>query len=323
MTSSRQRSSRQRSSRQRRSVLAAIFLSIFFGIVTRAGAVTIVLKGKDDPIHGYLVKEDPVEVHVRIVTVSGTQVKVYPVKNIAFINRPLDSDRLSDLTPAKPDDYRQYAEELSDQKVDPEARELATRLFLVAAHLDQDRLGRSCLLGLTNLARTRQEKARCRALAYLLDPEHDRALLERSADDDSANKVESVNEYKALVSIIEAINRGRTRQAQGIAKRHDLPQLLARYDRLLTPEELSLALATPEQSSISPELQVRILRFYHELLAKKITGAKHLAKRPTNKWNIGLLNSDNQEPVRTLALDSITGFDPRESLYRGGKWVRP
>ena len=292
-------------------------------LVTRADGVTIVLKGKKEPIHGYLIKEDGKGVHVRRVSVGGSKVEIVPLSKIEFINRPLDAERLGQLAPDKPDDYRQYAEELSEQKVDPEARELAIRLFLISAHLDPDRLGRSCMLGLTNLSRTDEEKDRCRALAYMLDPEHDRSLLQATAGEDAGNDGDgATNDYKALVGIIEALNRGHITQAQGIARRNKVHSLLAPYGRLLTPEELSLALVTPRDADMSPELRLRILRFYHELLASKVPNSKKLAKRPTNKWSIGLLNPDNQTPVRTLSLQTITGYDPRENVYRAGKWVR-
>jgi hypothetical protein len=285
-----------------------------------AGGVTIVLKGSDKPIYGFIVKEEPTQILIRQVTSSGFRVVSVQRKDIEFINNPHDIDRLVALSPDQPEAYRRYAEELVEQKVDPEARELSTRLFLLAAYWDGERLGRSCLLGLADLAFTVEQKERCRALAYLLDPGHDRSLLQDVVERPSSLAPDS--NQTALRTLLEALERGRMRQAQGIAKRSNPAVLLASYQQFLTTEELELALATPESGEFSKVLRTRLLRLRYEVLARDLGSRKRLGGRPTRKWHIGLLNPENQEPVRALTLEAITPYDPRQCLYRDGKWVR-
>lgn len=286
-----------------------------------AAGVTIVIKGKDEPIHGYLVSESASEVVVREVSVNGTRVVKIPLSRVEFINRPVDDDRLSGLQPDRPEQYRQYAEELSEQRADPEARELATRLFLIAAHRQPDRLGRSCLLGMSNLATTVEQRDRCRALAYLLDPEHDRSLLEpRPVAVAKVSDATRANDENALESIVDKILRGRYARAADVAKRHEVQRMLAPYPRLLTPTELELILATPTNVELSPQLRARVLRLHHEMIVRKTPGGMSLTRDSGRKWSVALLNPDNQQPVRPLTLDTISPYDPDLSVYRDGEW---
>ena len=92
----------------------------------------------------------------------------------------MSEERLAELVRSNPDAYREYAEELAEKRKDPDAQQTSIRLFQMAAVLDPQRLGRSCLLGMVPLARDAAEQRRFRAMAYLLDPDHDPALLQAS-----------------------------------------------------------------------------------------------------------------------------------------------
>src|SRR5262249_5895515 len=109
---------------------------------------------------------------------DGTLVdKTIAKSEVDLIHRPVAAERLTALSPERPKEYRDYAEELADKKVDPEARETGLRLYAIAANLDPANLGRSSLLGMTALAASVEEERQYRALAFLLDPEHDRGVL--------------------------------------------------------------------------------------------------------------------------------------------------
>jgi hypothetical protein len=309
--------------RRRKSVdhpqLAFAVVLALFGTGTASG-VTVIVNNSAEPIRGYLVSEDAVEIRIRQVSKSGSKVITIQRDQIRLMENPVDAERLSALTPDSPDEYHQYAEELVVLKADPEARELATRLFLVAAHLDRDRLGRSCVLGLTNFASTDLQRERCRALAYLLDPEHDRTLLGSGVVNTVVTS--DKNSDTALLKLLEALQRGNSSGAKGIAKRNKPEALLAPYQQFLSLEELERALATRNGSLPSRVLHLRLLRLYHEVVATQVPAARHLTKTASRKWNFGLLSTDNQATVQPLSLETITRFDPRENVYRDGKWVR-
>jgi len=68
------------------------------------------------------------------------------------------------------------------KKLDPEARQMAVRLFQIAAWLDPAKTGRGALLGLVSVAHSGEEEARFRAAAYLFDPRHDKACWANIGD---------------------------------------------------------------------------------------------------------------------------------------------
>ena len=106
------------------------------------------------------------------------KIKDYELSKIDIIYQ-IDVERLKKLDKNDPKAYYDYAEELADKKWkdDPEARDMARRLFLIAAYLDPRQFGRSALLSMIPLAGTEAEARRCRAMAFLLDPKGDDKVL--------------------------------------------------------------------------------------------------------------------------------------------------
>jgi hypothetical protein len=142
-------------------------------------AATVLLKNEATPVRGYLVAEDEQSVTLRVLEANGDwRERRILRESIEIVIRPVDAARLAELDPKFPRAYRDYAEELAEKRVDPEARETAIRLYLIAAYLAPDELGRSALLGMVPLARHEPERRRFRAMAYLLDPAGDRQLLQ-------------------------------------------------------------------------------------------------------------------------------------------------
>ncbi len=153
-----------------------------------ASAVIIFLKGQDQPLLGYLVRETSDVVVFRQLLEDGQQRRRTLSKSeIEDLIISVSDERLEKLERSDPQAYREYAEELSEKRKDPDAQETAIRLFLIAAYLDTDRLGRSCLLGMAGLARDEAEQRRFMAMAYLLDPKHDSSLLKSPTVTDPRN----------------------------------------------------------------------------------------------------------------------------------------
>ncbi len=156
-----------------------LMVGICSSLIARpAWGVIILLKGQEKPVRGYFVREDDKAVVLRQLQPDGsTQERSVARSEIEDVIKTVDQARLESLQPARPDSYREYAEELAEKKKDPDAHVTALRLFLIAAYLDPPRLGRSCLLGMVPLARNANEQRRFRAMAYLLDPTHNRDVL--------------------------------------------------------------------------------------------------------------------------------------------------
>ena len=124
-----------------------------------------------------MVRQNGNEVVVREETATGIRDVIVPRSEIEDLIETVSPERLAALDPSRPQEYREYAEELAEKKLDPEARLMAVRLFQIAAWLDPAKTGHGALLGLVSVARPGEEEARYRAAAYLFDPRHNKALL--------------------------------------------------------------------------------------------------------------------------------------------------
>ncbi len=171
-----------------------ILVFILFLMITNLAiepvlAVIVFLKGQDEPIRGYFVRENEhVVVLQQLQTDGSTQERIVSRSEIEDVIKTVDSARLEALRPENPDGYREYAEELAEKSKDPDAQVTAIRLFLIAAYLQPQRLGRSCLLGMVPLARQGTEQRHFRAMAYLLDPTHDPETTDDAAADQHAEE---------------------------------------------------------------------------------------------------------------------------------------
>ena len=131
---------------------------------------------------GSVMNEDGNQITVRIKLLNGKDKEQLFDRSKIDIVHEVDRKLLAKLTKDNPKAYRDYADKLAKEKADPEAVELALRLYVIAAHLDTPNLGSDCLLSMSTLALANPEDARkYRALAYLLDPKSDKALLKLEA----------------------------------------------------------------------------------------------------------------------------------------------
>jgi hypothetical protein len=151
-----------------------------------AQAVVVLPKGAKQPIMGYLVRQDDRNVVVREELPGGkSRENSFAKKDLDELIITVSPQRLTLLDPSKPQDYREYAEELAEKQRDPEARDTAIRLYAIAAARGDDKLRHSALLGLIALARNPDEERFFRAAAYWFDADHDAAVLTSSLTIDS------------------------------------------------------------------------------------------------------------------------------------------
>jgi hypothetical protein len=135
-----------------------------------AAARAILIETGGVQVGGYFHSDDGKTLTIKVRSADGTEkIKEYERGKIKIIHQ-LDRNRLENLSSDVPKGYRDYAEELALQKNDPEAKDMAMRLLLIAAYLDPKQFGHSSLLRMSAIASTPLEARKCRAMAFLLDP---------------------------------------------------------------------------------------------------------------------------------------------------------
>ncbi|MHB8955672.1 MAG: DnaJ-like cysteine-rich domain-containing protein [Pirellulaceae bacterium] len=219
--------------------LVVVWLSL---AVQPAAAVIVYLKDQDQPIRGYFVRENEHVVVLQELLPNGsTAERSVPRSQIDDLIRSVSEERLEGLHPENPDAYREYAEELSEKRKDPDAQLTSIRLYQMAAVLEPQRLGRSCLLGMVPLARDASELRRFRAMAYLIGPDHDPALLQST--ESAVPRATDLDEKQAefLLKSLRALRQGRRKDALAQARRSKLRERLPLLTDTITYEEFEKA----------------------------------------------------------------------------------
>lgn len=228
----------------RRNITPAAVFALLLLWPTLASAVTLVMKEDGATVRGILVRRYATGIVIDQMGADGKlQRRDIPLFKIDLVLDPIDRERLSALRPDKPQDYRIYAEELAGKKADPDARAMAIRLFLIAATLDRESLGRSSLLGMAALARDELEQRRFQAMVYLLDEKHDRRLLEtKSASAVSAPISEPTDGAEArVVQAMRFLRQGKLKEARNLSRREGFKDVLSSHPELLSWEDFNEA----------------------------------------------------------------------------------
>lgn len=283
-----------------------------------AEAVTVVLRTDSRPIYGYLVEETPTRVVVRVELPDGSsEERVLPREQIQLLYNPVDVRRLEALDPAQPQEYRDFAEELAEKSLDPEARQLSLRLYCLAAHLDPERFGRSAALAMAKLATTESERRRYRIAAYLLDGGRDRSLLEGvKVPAVRAGAVDTARQ--AAYRVLEALRQGRYREALQKVRRPEVAGVLDRVGGPIQADDIRRRCEGRGDTGPPPPDDVA----YQILLTERKLLAGSLDSSPPTSW-AALSESDLRDVALPLTLEKLLPFDPHAVVFRHGRWQRP
>jgi len=229
----------------RRAALICATAVVFILTVQPAWAVIVFLKGQDEPLRGYLLSSDDHKVVINeLLPDNAVKKRTILRAEIDDVLQTVSFERLESLKPAEPDRYREYAEELAEKSKDPDARVTAIRLFLIAAHLAPERLGRSCLLGMVPLAENDAQQRQFRAMAYLLDATHDPKLLTMPVLSNSPHSDMEPRYGKQLLRVLRKLRQGNRREAASLARRIRLKDRLRELTDTITYEEFDEACST-------------------------------------------------------------------------------
>lgn len=293
-----------------RSVLVLLFL------VTTSPLWAVVVRVKDraEPLIGALIRDEKERIVVRTTDTSGkTQDETVRRTDIEELIPPFSGDRLAELDPAKPEMYRDYAEELRARRRDPESRDMAIRLYLIAAWLDRENLARSALLGLVSLARSTEEERKFRAALFLYDPRTPAESLQtREAPSDKGDDGSAASE---LLRAMRLLRTGKGSTARAVVEKPPVLKLLESYSRVMSKAEFAAAAG---QATLNPRELRQVLVLELELEA--IVHPEGSAKAATSLAWSRELSGDGNKAVPSLSLETLTEFDPRKCAWRDGKW---
>ncbi len=271
----------------------------------------------DEPIMGFLVRDTDTSLVVRQVLVNGKETtRTFSKSDVDFI-LTVDRMRLGELNPAEPKDYRDYAEELSEKRQDPEARATAIRLYLIAAHLDGNALGRSSLLGMVNLARSANEEAKFRAMAYLLDPEHDERVLKRP--DPVKSRPTTLNDKSrlALLNTLRYLRQGYIASARRAFEQSETREAISFFGEIITEKEINAAI---RPGRLPQTMLKKFLLIELSLLPNSGDIAPPMVDDRTASW-LDAIDRDGKAPVPILTLETLSEFKPTQCVFREGRWV--
>jgi hypothetical protein len=287
-------------------------------LCSHAKAAVVILKGSNQPVVGYLVKQDERTVTLREVLPGGkSREMTFNRGQIDELIVTVSRERLTSLDPSQSRGYLEYAEELAEKQRDPEARETAVRLYAIVAARGNDALRRSALLGLIALAHTPEEERRLRAAAYLFDPAHNESLLS-SAPAVAATLPRALMDD--LLTALRLIRQGKGTQARLILEKPAVRGEAVRVSSIVSLDELAELCGV---SQLNNQQLLRVLRAETALEEIKLgRNASGEVGGEASQWS-AVLKPGGMRPQPVVSLQTLTEFDPAECLFRGGKWIKP
>lgn len=294
-----------------------LLLAVLAFAPAMAKGVIIETKGSGRRLGGYLVSMDKENNLVRVrFPLSGGKERIQEFNTKDYIVLiAVKPSRLEELNREKPKLYREYAEELEAVKDDPEAQEMALRLYLIAAYLEPEKLGPGCLKSASKLARSSEEARRFLAMAFLLDPKHNREILKPVAIASGAPSRDPL--YDTMVIALHHFRRGRLSSALKLAQREGVAEEFENVPGLMSHNDFILACKdrTAQKAALTDEQLTIILRL-------ELSYGNQGNKKSSDKWSTELLRK-KPSPIRPLRLLELTEMDPRKCHFRQGKWVEP
>lgn len=304
-----------RSSKQPIRLAVLAFICLLLVPTATAWGVVVFPKGDAEPIFGILISEGKDQVVVReLLPGNKHRDRTFLRSEIEDLLHSVSTERLESLSSDNPTQYRDYAEELAEKRRDPEARQAAIRLYLIAAHLDPENLGRGSLLGTIGLARTPVEERKFRAMAFLLDPDHNRNVLRRPA----AVKVEKSASLDELLRALQLLRQGNRIVARTAFVHPKIQKQLEPFQTIVTAKALQQACG---DEVLAPTMLQKILLIELAITSRDTNAGSAVKKDATLLWHPPA--TGRLAPLPVLSLETLTEFDPRKSHYQDGKWVDP
>ena len=118
-----------------------------------------------------------------------------------------------------------------------------------------------------------------------------------------------------LIAALRAARRGDQRTLANMLKRPSFREALQQWPGGLSYDELA---NLPEE--LPPETLARLLQL-ELVLSRQSRPAGPDDEDQSASWS-WIVQRDGTEPVPSLTLETLTRYDPRDCVFRDGKWIR-
>ena len=284
-------------------------------LTNQVSADAIWLKGKPEPVYGWLLEQNESQVEFKILDVGGDRRVKFERSAIVGIVVNVDAARLERLKPTELSSYRDYAEELAIQKIDPVARELAVRLFLIASANSSGKLRQSALKGLISLASDEKERTKWTTLQSLADQSG--AVTPVGASEKKENLIPDSARQTAL-RVVQLIRQGEGLDAVKVLNSAGAEEALRYWLQICSVGELKriAQLNRPTLEQLHKVLQIEL-----SVIKNESPVQIESATQGADWGEYALAGVDANGTIPTFR--SATKFDPSKSLFRNGQWIRP
>ncbi len=292
-------------------------LCCYLFLTSAAYGDVIWVRGTNQPISGQVITQTDEKIEFKVFSDGKFgPIKSFPISQVETVVVNYDQERLASLSPDNPVAYRNYAEELSTQRSDPAAINLARRLYLLAAanstKKSQHDLRSGAILALISLTTEQKQRRHLEMFYRLSEPESGKL---KPAASSPPPKLPTKADRELMLRVVVAIRRENSEVAMGLIRSEENRKSFEKWEQLCTLEELTRIAAAdyPSRSQLGRLLAVELAARQPETAkldpgSKKMTWGE-LAMEPGTEFSV----------LPTIA--NVTQFDPEKSVYRNGIWV--
>ncbi len=282
---------------------------------SEAGADVVYL-ASGEIIYGRLESEQPEHVlfRQRLQAPGRYQSRTLRRDQIRTVVVTVDEARLESLTPGDWQAYLDWAEELAAQQADPEARDLAWRLYLLVARHASSDLQLAGFRGAIAVAHGGRLPA-VQALAFQTLDRVPQGLPERSVRDPVGDVEIDPVSIRLLLSALQRSRSGDKADLDRLVSQSRIKPALRPFAGICSWDQLQTIAAARDVSNSS---RSRLLRL--ELaLEDYLDGKRPAALTFDSPWSV--LVGQSRNPVALINFENVADFDLDCPKYASGQWI--